>query len=130
RRRQIFEQTISENRNPCYAFHHGPPIDSPQATTAPNAAGRARIAHHHHALNARPRPRKRMSLSFLAGVGDNALISLDFGQENGFGFRSVQLGFRSVRLGFRSAWAWISFSPAWNLFREPPPSYARHRILS
>ena len=47
--------------------------------------------------------------SFPTGVWDNSLISQDFREENGFGFRSVQLG-------FPSAWAWNSFSPAWNSF--------------
>jgi len=53
---------------------------------------------------------KKRPAIFPAGVGDHPLISLDLGQESGFGFRSIQLG-------FPSAWAWISFSPAWNSFR-------------
>ncbi len=44
-----------------------------------------------------------------AAFWHNSLISLDFRQENGFGFRSVQLG-------FPSAWAWNSFRPVWNSF--------------
>ena len=44
-----------------------------------------------------------LGVAFPTGVGDNSLISLDFMEESGFGFRSVQLGFRSVSLGFRSA---------------------------
>ncbi len=47
---------------------------------------------------------------FPTRIRDNSLISLDFRQENGFGFRSVWLG-------FRSAWALNSFRPAWKLFR-------------
>jgi hypothetical protein len=73
----------------------------------------APIAHPRYELNPmtlfrRGRSKRKMAC-FCQGWG-NLLINLNFAEETGFGIRSV-------RLGFPSAWAWISFSPAWNSFR-------------
>src|SRR5208283_961133 len=62
--------------------------------------------------------RPKSVLTFPTGIGDNSLISLDYREENGFGFRSVQLG-------FPSAWAWNSFSPVWNSFSPAWNSFRR-----
>src|SRR5271165_3283184 len=72
------------------------------------------------ALRAAPQDEGGLGLTFPAGVGDNSLISLDFMEENGFGFRSV-------RLGFPSAWAWNSFSPVWNSFSPAWNSFREGR---
>jgi len=71
---------------------------------------RAPIAHPlYDLISPEAAEKKKRRNGFPTGVGDNTLISLDFREENGFGFPSVQLG-------FPSAWAWISFSPVWNSF--------------